>query len=162
MVSVIQLIHSRWYHFFPDLQLSADEFYTLAEAQVKLKEIPNLKIKRVKLFNRSWTTTREYLRIQGGDLVFDLCAAPYGTGYFISCWMGESKSFIYRVLAQVPILGYIMHHLSNTKTYFQWDSETMFQECVHTGIMEAVDAISSEKGMRMLSESERLMKRTNS
>ncbi len=42
---------------------------------------------------------REYLRIQRGNLAFDVCTAPHGSGYFFSWWMA-------RVPAMHPLLAH--------------------------------------------------------
>ena len=34
---------------------------------------------------------REYLRVTRQKLAFDLCAAPFGTGFFFSWWVGEKR-----------------------------------------------------------------------
>lgn len=156
MASVIKQIHSRWYHYFPDFQLSAQEFYTLVENQLKSKEVSSIRIKRVNfggLFSK-----REYLRIQDGENIFDICAAPYGKGYFISWWMGESRAMSKNLLGKIPVIGPKLDNILDSKTYYQWDTITMFQECARTSILEAIDSISTKKGLRMLSESERMVK----
>lgn len=153
MALVIKQIHSRWYHYFPDFQLSAHEFYTLVETQLKSKEVSSIRIKRVNfggLFSK-----REYLRIQDGENIFDVCAAPYGKGYFISWWMGESVGYIKSLLIRIPLIGPAFDTYYSYKTYYQWDTITMFQECARTSILEAIDGISTKKGIRMLSELER-------
>jgi len=38
------------------------------------------------------TSHREYLRIVRGRYRFDICAAPFGTGFFFSSWLTEIKS----------------------------------------------------------------------
>ena len=35
------------------------------------------------------TAKREYLRIQRGSLVFDICGAPFGNGFFFSWWLAR-------------------------------------------------------------------------
>jgi hypothetical protein len=35
------------------------------------------------------SASREYLRIHRGKHAFDICAAPFGTGLFISRWFTE-------------------------------------------------------------------------
>lgn len=35
---------------------------------------------------------REYLRISRERLTFDVCGAPFGTGFFVSIWCGEKQN----------------------------------------------------------------------
>ncbi len=37
------------------------------------------------------SSSRQYFRIKNKDLVFDVCAAPYGKGFFISWWLYETE-----------------------------------------------------------------------
>lgn len=155
MATIIKQIHSRWYHYFPELQLSAQEFYALVEKQISSRQVKSIRAKRIKF--GGLLSKREYLRVQDGEHIFDICAAPYGTGYFVSWWMGESRQSIKDLLGKIPILGPALDNYFDSKTYFQWDVLTMFQECVRTSILEAIDGVTTEKGLRKLSETERLI-----
>ncbi|HEX4007109.1 MAG TPA: hypothetical protein VHX60_13115 [Acidobacteriaceae bacterium] len=81
---------SHWHHPIGNFQTSAMEFYAAVEVALKPREIPDYSVSRI-----DWreggvlTARREYLRIQRGRLAFDLCAAPFGTGYFFSWWLAE-------------------------------------------------------------------------
>lgn len=79
---------SKWNHLFPNLQQSALEYYAAVEEAIARHNIPGLETTRV-----TWkeagllSARREYLRLTRGRYVYDLCAAPFGTGYFFSGWM---------------------------------------------------------------------------
>jgi hypothetical protein len=81
---------SHWQHPIENFQTSTMEFYTAVEAALRPREIPDYEVSRI-----DWreggvlTTRREYLRIKRGKLAFDLCAAPFGTGFFFSWWFAE-------------------------------------------------------------------------
>ena len=47
------------------------------------------------------------------------------------------------------------------KTYFQIDTDYMFKSFVHTGMLEAIDAMTTSKGARALTEFERRMPDSN-
>jgi hypothetical protein len=34
-----------------------------------------------------FSAKREYLRVERGPFVFDICGAPFGTGFFVSSWL---------------------------------------------------------------------------
>jgi hypothetical protein len=81
---------SHWHHPIENFQTSTMEFYTAVEQALKPREVPDYSVSRI-----DWreggvlTARREYLRIGHGKLAFDLCAAPFGTGFFFSWWLAE-------------------------------------------------------------------------
>jgi hypothetical protein len=81
---------SNWHHPIENFQTSTMEFYAAVEQALKPREIPDYEVSRI-----DWreggvlTARREYLRIKRGKLAFDLCAAPFGTGFFFSWWLAE-------------------------------------------------------------------------
>ena len=72
---------------YKGLQFSPQEFYARVEKALKDRQIPDIVIERV-----DWpeggvlSPKREYLRASREHVVFDICAAPFGTGFFISTW----------------------------------------------------------------------------
>jgi len=150
------IIHSHWQHMFEDLQFSAQEFYSSVERIIKEREIPDVKIERVtftegKLFG----IRRECLRIKRNQYIFDICAAPFGKGFFISWYLGESAGFMKDLIAKIPVIGALIVKASELKTYYQMDSEAMFKESIRLCLNRALDDITSTKGVRMLSDAER-------
>ena len=81
---------SHWHYPIKSFQTSTMDFYAAVERTLKPREIPDYSISRI-----DWreggilTAQREYLRIKRGKLAFDLCAAPFGTGFFFSWWLAE-------------------------------------------------------------------------
>jgi hypothetical protein len=75
-----------WVAQAPVNSYSADEVYGAIEQLVQAHEIPGLKISRVDYTEGgALSNKRTYLRFERGLLAFDICAAPFGTGYFFSC-----------------------------------------------------------------------------
>ena len=78
----------RWSHLIEGLQTSSLDFYSSLEEAVARRRIPGLRVRRVKFAEGGiLDARREYLRIERGDLRFDVCAAPFGTGFFFSWWL---------------------------------------------------------------------------
>ena len=81
---------SHWHHPIEDFHTSTLEFYAAVEVALQPRQIPDYSVSRI-----DWreggvlTARREYLRIKRGKLAFDLCAAPFGTGFFFSWWLAE-------------------------------------------------------------------------
>jgi hypothetical protein len=87
------------------------EFYAAVEEALKPREIPDYSVSRI-----DWreggvlTARREYLRIKRGKLTFDLCAAPFGTGFFFSWWLAElppSHALLWALLICFLGIGFI-------------------------------------------------------
>src|SRR2546425_2752428 len=38
-----------------------------------------------------FSAKREYLRIERKELIFDICGAPFGRGFFVSWWLARSE-----------------------------------------------------------------------
>jgi hypothetical protein len=81
---------SHWHHPIENFQTSTKDFYSSVEQVLQPRQIPGYEVSRI-----DWreggvlTARREYLRIKRGKLAFDLCAAPFGTGFFFSWWLAE-------------------------------------------------------------------------
>jgi hypothetical protein len=81
---------SHWHHPIENFQTSSMEFYAAVAVALQPRQIPDYSVSRI-----DWreggvlTARREYLRIKRGKLAFDLCAAPFGTGFFFSWWLAE-------------------------------------------------------------------------
>src|SRR6185295_20231793 len=103
-----QEVISRWHHPFDQTQFSTDECYMVIQQCVERRQIPNTKCHRITfLVQGILTGRREYLRITNGTYVFDIFAAPYGTGFFISHWLKETKSIGEVILHRfMPFLGH--------------------------------------------------------
>lgn len=82
---------SHWYKLYENFQTSSLEFYAAVEAALKPREIPDTSTYRVDWKEGGLVSARrEYLRVVRGRLRFDICAAPFGTGFFFSWWLTEA------------------------------------------------------------------------
>ncbi len=143
-----------WSHYFSDLRLSPEEFYSLVEAKVNYQGIPGVKISRVNFAESSiLSNRREYLHIERRDDIFDICAAPFGNGFFISYWLGRPTHAVRDLASQVPFLGTAVEGWQGS-TYYLVDTASMFKGCVINSIKEAITEITTSKGLRGLSEGE--------
>jgi len=102
---------SHWHHPIENFQTSTVGFYAAVETALKPRQIPDYEVSRI-----DWreggllTARREYLRIRRGKLAFDLCAAPFGTGFFFSWWLAElppSFAILWALLICFVILSLI-------------------------------------------------------
>ena len=82
---------SHWYHFVENFSTSALDFYTAVEEAVATRGLPeDVSTERVTYKEGGvLSAKREYLRVKRERLNFDICAAPYGNGYFFSWWLAK-------------------------------------------------------------------------
>lgn len=86
---------SHWYSLVPGFNTSTKDFYEAVEKELKTREVPGLDISRVEFSEGGLLSNkREYLRMTRERLVFDICAAPFGTSYFFSCRFAEIPAVI--------------------------------------------------------------------
>ncbi len=85
-----QTVISHWYQLIESFQTSPLAFYQSVEAAIERREVPELSTARIEFKEGGvLTANREYLRIVRGKYSFDICGAPFGTGFFFSWWLTE-------------------------------------------------------------------------
>lgn len=90
MESMIHQPFGHWSTLVEGLQASPQECYTAIEEAIRRREIPDVRTSRV-TFKEGGLISAEriYLRVSRKQLGFDICAAPFGNGFFFSWWQGE-------------------------------------------------------------------------
>ena len=79
-----------WHTSIDDFSTSSLEFYELVKEGLARREIPDLKISTVEWKEGGiGSGMRVYLRISRESLSYDICAAPFGTGFFFSSWLAR-------------------------------------------------------------------------
>jgi hypothetical protein len=219
---------SQWCQLIENFQASSEEFYQAFAKAVEVRAVPQLNWTRVEHKEGGLASARrEYLRMHRGKTAFDICAAPFGTGYFVSWWFTEPPlrfgllytlacflglmigfAFAYftgfaigaamsgltfgaflglcfaglgvpavlwllgnalrsgfiqgesTVLA-MPLVGWIYERIFAPPTFYSMDTALMFQQAVHNAVLEVVDGMTANRGVRALTEAERkpIMKR---
>lgn len=149
---------SHWSKFFRSFSMSSDAFYTDIENDLKEHQMPHSTISRTKHKEGGvFSASREYLRIKHGDLVFDVCAAPFGTDFFVSWWLYETAGTM-RTLLKYTKVGKFLEARAAKRTFYQIDEEEMFRSCVHECILENIDKLSVEKGFAKLTDEQKAFK----
>ena len=150
------VILSHWYHLIENLNHSSQDFYSSLEGAIKSRQLPHVKTSRVNFPEGGvGSPKREYFRAKRKEYLFDICAAPYGNGFFFSWWLGEKIGFFSRILMSIPIIGAIFFKFAKPMTYYRIDTTLMFQESIRMAVLEVIDGITKAKGIRALSELER-------
>ena len=144
--------HQPWEYNFESLQFSMEEFYADCEKNMRKRKIPSTQISRVRYPEDGiGDGKRTYLHIMRHEHIFDICAAPFGAGSFVSIWYVEKHTFLHKLLHVIPVVKLFVER----KTYYQADTEAVFKSAVHSAVKESIDALLATKGARMLSPEEK-------
>ena len=105
-----------WIGFADNFETSALDFYAAIEKELKQREVPGLEMNRVEFAEGGLLSDkRTYLRMIRERLVFDVCAAPFGTGYFFSCRFAEIPAVVR--LWQILVLFITLYFISQVSLY---------------------------------------------
>lgn len=86
------ILLAHWHHLIDGLQTSSLGFYTSLEQALTRRGIPDASGRRIDYREAGLLSAkREYLRITRGAQAADICAAPFGSGFFVSWWLGEAR-----------------------------------------------------------------------
>jgi hypothetical protein len=102
-----------WYSLVPGFNTSGKEFYEAVEKELKDRQVPGLDVAHVDFAEGGvMSAKREYLRMTRERLVFDICAAPFGTSFFFSCRFAEFPAVVrlwelFLLLIALCVAGYI-------------------------------------------------------
>ena len=167
---------SHWHKLFESFQESPQRIYSLIEEAIDKRKIPDVKVSRISYAEAGvLSASREYLRVQRSEYTFDICAAPFGTGFFTSWWLGKKeKSFwpiailifvsvmivgliikLVLISLVVSLVGVLLWWLSLRQTYYKLDTALMFQDSVHSAVLEVIGQATEGKGQRVMTELER-------
>src|ERR1700704_6557135 len=81
---------SHWYQLIENFQTSSLGFYESLESAIERRQVPEHHAARVEFKEGGLISAhREYLRMHRGKYAFDICAAPFGTGFFVSWWFTQ-------------------------------------------------------------------------
>lgn len=133
---------AHWSTLIEGMQESTQKFYQVLEGAIARRAIPGAEVRRETRKEAGFfSPKREYLLVKRGDDEFHICAAPFGTGFFVSWWLTASA-----VAQLAKIYDW---------TFYQRDNLIMFQTAVHSAVQEVLAEFLEAKGMKPLSEAER-------
>lgn len=106
-VTSLASVLSHWDQLHEGLQESPQAFYDALEKSLERRAIPNATVSRVEQREAGiLSAKRLYLRVEREHLCFDVCAAPFGSGFFTSWWFAETD--INAVLKVLLMFGLFM------------------------------------------------------
>ena len=154
----VAAVLNHWTHTFQDFSLSSTEFYNELNYVIAAQKMPNTKTGLVThKEGGTFSASREYMRIQHRDLVFDICAAPFGTNFFISWWLYETQGVMRSLFGKTSV-GNLLQARAAKRTFFQMDLEQMFKDCVHESVLSSVAKVTEGKGVRLMTDTDKAYK----
>lgn len=149
-------IISHWSQRIEGMQQSSSAFYAEVERIIGSEEVDGIRMERVNLSEGGiFSSKREYLQVRRGEHVYHICAAPFGSGFFLSSWLGAVESGIWATIAGWPVIGALAQHFLKPLTYYRIDTGLMFQSVTHSAVLKVLDGLAGAKGLRALTEDER-------
>ncbi len=156
MTKRVTHLKAHWHHSFKNLQESPQKFYNNLVQAISERNIPGIDISKIEYREGAvFSGKRLYLRAQRKEHVFDICAAPFGSGFFFSWWRGVKVSLFWDLVMEIPFIGIPLMAIFRPETYFRQDTGLMFQDSIASAVLEVIDGITKAKGLRPLTELER-------
>ena len=150
------LPRGHWHQSIQNLQESPQKFYNSLVSAISQRKLPDIDISRIDYREGGvFSAKRLYLRVQRKEHIFDICAAPFGSGFFFSWWRSEKISLFWDLVMIIPFLGIPLMTIFRPETYFRHDTGLMFQDSIASAVFEVIDGITKAKGLRPLTELER-------
>lgn len=149
--SEIQVVR-HWSQLIDGLSHSSRDFYATLTQELLQRDMPDVVFSEVTINEGAPLVSAErlYLRVKRNSERIEICAAPFGRGFFFSSWLVVPPS----ALRLAPIIGPIIG-LFCRPTYYRLDTAGMFHAAVHQAMLDVIDGVTSAKGVRALTEGER-------
>jgi len=145
--------HSHWNTLVDNFHFSTFDFYELLEKELNKHRLPDLQISKVRLKEGHMLSSRRlYLRLTWGSLQYDICAAPFASGFFVSWWLINHVPLPMILIYRIPYVGKRMVDLFFPMTYYKTDTTSMLMTYVHSCVQKVIKDITEEKGIQGLSE----------
>ena len=123
------------------------------EKELDKHRLPDLQISKVRLKEgHIFSSRRLYLRLKWGTLEYNVCAAPFASGFFISWWLINHIPLFMVSINRIPYVGSRIVNLFFPVTYYKIDTGSMYMTYVHSCVQKVIKDITEEKGIQGLSE----------
>lgn len=143
------IFHSHWNTLLDNFYITTYDFYELLKKKLEVKRISGLEMYTVKLKQSHQLSDRRiYLRMTWRNYQYDVCAAPFSTGFFVSWWLLQKVPVSVQYLQKIPYVGTWLVRTIYRETYYKYDTASMFMTYVHQAVQEVIKDITEEKGQR--------------
>ena len=148
--------HSNWNTLIDDFNYSTEEFYQLFKKELLSQGVSGINTFDVSLYEGSiFSSKRRYIRVKWKEYQYDICAAPFGKGFFISWWLLYKSSIGKILIYKVPFIGKWLTQKLYPITYYRIDTASMFMTYAQSSVLKVIEDITNDKGVRALTETEK-------
>ena len=139
-------ILSRWHTTLENVICSPLEFYESVMNSIEQKGIPNITFTNITRREGGWFSShsRIYLRIRQNRLFFDVCAFPVGTSFVVSSWLQEDLPGAVDLLAEIPVLGYVLENTLLANSFYTVDFVEYYQRSIHNSVLQIIDDLTDD------------------
>lgn len=139
-----EAVLSHWSILIENLEASPLTFYQSVGEALSKRQVPQTANSRVQHREAGLLSAeREYMRVKRETVLFDVCGAPFGTGFFVSWWFVEEVPRlnpmlrVLVLLVMLAVVGYLL-------TAFGFIVGLFITLVVVGGGLSAVHILSSE------------------
>ncbi len=227
--SPLEDVLAHWSKLVENFNTSSEDFYDAVVAALERRKIHDALTRHIQWgVGGVLSPNREYFRVEGSGFALDICAAPFGTGFFFSWWLIKRRPewpslhliafavaafLIYRgllhfvpyvfrgippfsilwalqilflnpftllaltflvlfwaiaiaarggirdpeeVMLTIPILGWVYERWFAPVTFYRLDTAAMFRATTHAAVLEVIDDLTTQKGLRALAPEDRV------
>ena len=148
--------HSNWNTLIDNFNFSSKEFYAELKKELYNHGITGMIITSADLPEGNiFSRKRIYLRIFWKDYKYDVCACPFGDGFYISWWLEYRTPILKILIGKIPFIGIWMANKLYRITYYKIDTASMFMAYAQASVLKVIEDITNDKGVRALSEAEK-------
>ncbi len=152
----LPLYHSRWSQLIDGLDYSSETFYKQLRAELLSHNVKNISTRFVLHKEGSVVSSnRSYLRVSWKGHTYDICGAKFGNGFFVSWWLFQTPTLGEILIYKIPFIGKWLARKLFPVTMYSIDTASMFMAYAQQSVLNVIDDISEEKGIRKLSEQQR-------
>lgn len=152
----IKNVHSHWNTLIDNFKFSTKDFYELLRIELQSHGIKGMNITYARLKEgNALSSKRLYLRLEWKGFQYDICAAPFGKGFFISWWMLYKNSFWQILFSKIPFIGGWLVKKLYPETYYKIDTASMFMTYAQSSVVKVIEDITKEKGIRKLTDDQK-------
>ncbi len=152
----IKFYHSHWNTLINNFEYSTEEFYLKFKKELLSHGVSGISTSNVSLHEGNiFSSKRRYIRVKWKEYQYDICAAPFGDGFFVSWWLLNKMSWMQIIISVIPFIGPWIVRKLFTITYYRIDTASMLMSYAQASVLKVIDEITDKKGVRAMTDDER-------
>ncbi len=152
----IKFYHSHWNTLINNFEYSTEEFYLKFKKELLSHGISGITASNVSLHEGNiFSSKRRYIRVKWKEYQYDICASPFGDGFFVSWWLLNKMSWMQVIISIIPFVGPWIVRKLFTITYYRIDTASMLMSYAQASVLKVIEEITDKKGVRAMTDDER-------